>query len=238
MLDGPLAKLERAARHIDELREAIDAFRDTQPVSFPQCASGQSVRIEVPENLPIQLSIVAGDVLHNLRSALDQLACQLPTSDGGTDDKAYFPFGRNAQNFESELKSKAGKLSDDAKDFLRALAPYRGGNDFLRAVHDLNIIDKHRAVLDFGPLTAVKGEPIGEPTRFEWLPDFSAINPDSTHVPLTFQPVYDYAIVMSFDVIFRDNTLFGQEPAVAVLWRLHQIVEDILTEAISKFFGT
>src|SRR6478609_5813888 len=80
-LVGPLTKIERAKQHIVELNAVVQVFIDSKPYSSvtehdPQTA--QYVRrITKVEAVTPNVATVLGDILVNLRSALDHLAYQL-----------------------------------------------------------------------------------------------------------------------------------------------------------------
>ncbi len=61
---------------------------------------------------------------------------------------------------------KGGKISQAPKAIIDlimdVIKPYKGGNDALWALHDLNILDKHRILLPVMQLNAVNG------IRFEY----------------------------------------------------------------------
>src|SRR5882762_8309674 len=68
-------KVERAKKHIEDLQAAIVALEDTYRATVEQHpdATGQSLIHEFPEieNAFEDLSLIIGDAIHNLRSALD-----------------------------------------------------------------------------------------------------------------------------------------------------------------------
>ncbi len=70
---------------------------------------------------------------------MSAIAIQHSGSSRGT----YFPLGKTEQIFEDELREKTKKLPPGARDLIRGLRPYLGGNDLLWALHDLNRGDKH-----------------------------------------------------------------------------------------------
>jgi len=99
----------------------------------------------VPEDLPIMI----GEVLHNLRTALDHLAVALAVQHSGSSSGVYFPFGKSKDIFENEVRRKTKKLPRDAVNLIRSLKPYKGGNDLLWSIHDLNREDKHIRLAPF-----------------------------------------------------------------------------------------
>jgi hypothetical protein len=103
---------------------------------------------------------LAGDVIHNLRAALDHLAQQLallntPTLTQEKLRLIEFPI---AETFAKYKKSKAGKVEGIHPDAIKAidtLEPYGDGNGKFSALlwrlHALDNIDKHRTLFTFGP---------------------------------------------------------------------------------------
>jgi hypothetical protein len=91
---------------------------------------------------------IVGDAIHNLRSALDLMASELARINGRSDKSVYFPFSDSADTFDEAIKKKNfHRTGQDSVDLLREFSPYRGGNEDLRAIHDLDISDKHTALI-------------------------------------------------------------------------------------------
>jgi hypothetical protein len=75
-LRDPLLKLERARMHFVELREKADAFLATEPYAWSMEAEERAngtreyrVSASVDDYPPIELGLIAGDVVQNLRAA-------------------------------------------------------------------------------------------------------------------------------------------------------------------------
>ena len=98
--------------------------------------------------MPTELSAIIGDAIHNLRAALDLLACELVRLNGGSDEDVYFPFAADAIAFERKLKkSHIDRAGPAVVEHMKGLRAYKGGNVPLRALHDLDIADKHQMLL-------------------------------------------------------------------------------------------
>ncbi len=94
---------------------------------------------------------VIGDCTHNLRAALDLMACDLVRAAGGNDKHVYFPFAHQEADLEKMIKEKNfDRAGDDAVTLLKSFKPHRGGDELLRAMHDLDIEDKHKALIITG----------------------------------------------------------------------------------------
>ncbi|MDP3383382.1 MAG: hypothetical protein Q8S47_08660, partial [Phenylobacterium sp.] len=97
----------------------------------------------VDRRIPTALHVMVGEVLHNLRSALDNTLGAIALINYPSDAGVGFPFGRDVDAFKAEL-AKQKKLPSDARDIIAAAQPYQGGNHLLWALHELNRRDKHR----------------------------------------------------------------------------------------------
>jgi hypothetical protein len=178
---APLIKIARARKHLAELEAEIGVFLLTEPAHWTdprsrgRIASQALTRLTnrvraltrhtagvkdgAPES-PIQLTIVLppehlgaiiGDIIHNLRSALDLVACDLVRAAEGKDatvERVYFPFCQSAEDLEGMIRTRQfDRAGDRAVQVLCGLKPYRGGNAALRAIHDLDVQDKHTSLI-------------------------------------------------------------------------------------------
>jgi hypothetical protein len=151
-LTGPRLKLKRASYHLNELQRGVAAFLQSGPyeaVAQDNPETGmREARIRVKTPVPPALSAICGDVVHNLRAALDHLAGQLVIANSGQpDSNTEFPIGQAESHYEAIRDRKAKGFSKAALDILDGLKPYKGGNDALWRVHQLDIVDKHRLLL-------------------------------------------------------------------------------------------
>ena len=96
------AKVERAKQHLDDLKVVRDRFIQSEPYLVdskenpdPRYVDFYLTNIEAPPN---EIGLVTGDVIHNLRSALDHLAYQLVLVNGATPTRqTCFPIFDSAQ---------------------------------------------------------------------------------------------------------------------------------------------
>ena len=77
-LPGPWAKVDRAIEHLKALDLGCQVFLEKKPyyvaAEFEPDAGRHAVLLRVRQPVPLALSVVVGDFLHDLRSALDQAA--------------------------------------------------------------------------------------------------------------------------------------------------------------------
>lgn len=174
-------KLERAETHLEELKKAIEAYFDKKPcvivveqfTGMPSHVRSQAWTARVRNPVPLKLASIIGDVVHNLRASLDLLACDLVRLHGGPTKDVYFPFCEKSADLKHVIKRR--RLDRAGRDIvaeIENLQPYRGGNAALRAIHDMDILDKHRALLPIiGAVSVPLGSIVGVPKTFavrEW----------------------------------------------------------------------
>ncbi|HEY1751724.1 MAG TPA: hypothetical protein VGG29_10695 [Caulobacteraceae bacterium] len=151
-------KLRRAAKHIAELEvlavEHIKMQRKSMPppLEAPQFADAEGqIVFHGPMMLhgpPEDFGAIVGDVIHNLRAALDLLASDLVRKGGGNPNNVYFPFCDKPQDLQKVVKDRNfHRAGPKAIALLEEFKPYRGGNTALRAIHDLDIQDKHKTLI-------------------------------------------------------------------------------------------
>lgn len=163
-LAGVVEKFNRAKEQFDEFRVELDAFLDAEPE--PYFSRGEFdhdswewiERFQVRREFPLRLGVILGDCIHNLRSALDHLICQvtlldLPdgASSDGVCDKTQFPIICDGERkFEDRAKRMIPGLNADHRALVKHLQPYHAGNDAhrhpLAVLASLSNADKHRLV--------------------------------------------------------------------------------------------
>jgi hypothetical protein len=162
-LDGVRGKIARAKRHLAELKEVTERAVHPDSYETPREDDGEIgkyiYRVYGVPAIDPKWSVITGDVLFNLRSALEHLAWQLVLLDGGTPtDETKFPILKSPPNkggvpVPVQLKPKISRA--DILDALDRSQPYRRLNgtpqEFwssqLWALNELHNIDKHRLLL-------------------------------------------------------------------------------------------
>jgi len=150
-------KIARTKKHLQELDAEITSFFSTKPFrlvvepwelneKLGYVTHAWVVRIS--GMLAPTVSTIIGDIFHNLRTSLDVLACDLVRIAGKSDKGVYFPFCDDATGLPEMIKRRnLHRAGPEVVKIISDLKPYRGGNDALRAIHDMNILDKHRALV-------------------------------------------------------------------------------------------
>jgi hypothetical protein len=153
-----LLKVERAKKHLRDLEADVQAFNKTSPYVVQTKRDPQSRRliyyVASVKEVPTILAAITGDVLQNLRSALDHLAYELVligTGGSGPTRHVYFPISDDAAKYKADTPGKVQGMRQEAVRAIDAIKPYGGGgNDALWRLHRLNNIDKHRTLILVG----------------------------------------------------------------------------------------
>jgi hypothetical protein len=150
------AKLERAKRHYAELETTLASFFAIKPYKISTRRNSERKLVyylsEVTD-IPVEMSLITGDVIQNLRSALDHLAYDLwfkEANGQGRDDKIYFPIDKDQASYNRNKAGKTQGITTQSLAIIDSLNPYPGGNDALWRIHALNNRDKHRLLVTVG----------------------------------------------------------------------------------------
>lgn len=174
-LRGAWAKWERAVEHhtalIEAGREWLDRPAFDVAVNYDAALEAHVASFVVLHRPPPHLGAIAGDCLHNLRSALDLLAWQLAHrrwGDGGIPedrfDEVSFPIARPHDTHERFARRKALKhVSADVSKMIIDFQRF-GAHEPLLMLGVLSNVDKHRLIL-IGAATVRLRD-----TRFAWEP--------------------------------------------------------------------
>ena len=171
LLEGCRAKLGRARHHQDRLGELVDQCLR------PMLGGGLKVQISneidargkwsvskvgsIPAFDGTEMSLVVGDLVHNLRTALDHLACACVRDSGNepTDQNAFpinerVPTGRWLERF----KAKLARMDSVYVDAITNLQPYKHPDTEeawkLLRLATLDNLDKHKLLV---PIAATSG---------------------------------------------------------------------------------
>lgn len=169
---GIQAKLDRSEEHFDVLDDHIGTYLRKQPYSFAgeEHTEGDyyhwSTWMDVGELPPDEIwGPIIGDVVHNLRSALDHLAWQLATEQARADTprRIEFPIFLDDPANDPDIRRALTKilncLRPESHAVIDAAQPYKTGNTHhpLWLLQALWNTDKHRTLHTAGFL-------FGDPT--------------------------------------------------------------------------
>lgn len=152
------SKLVRAQTHLGELHSRINAWLASAPYTTQAeiAADRLSWRLtlKVTQQPPvIEWSTIAGDCVHNLRSALDAAVWEFATLDGSMPPhpkSLYFPIVVDKNRWDAAVRSQLAGVPEEyvhriesVQPFNHVAAPER--RSALELLHQLDIDDKHRA---------------------------------------------------------------------------------------------
>jgi hypothetical protein len=223
-LAGIRAKLARADEQLDRLDDELAVFAEQHPYDFrgdvePDAGRWAAYFI-LKKPLPVELSVTVGDIVHNLRSALDHIAYALvpdPTR------RTNFPIFDEPDDFFCAVKLPAKRnrgplagLDPESPAFalIEGAQPYMGGHppdtDPLRILSALNNEDKHRAIVACN--TALTEEPSPE-AAIVGMKDVEVADEYTIHV--------NRALKNDTEIMFCEVTITGDDPEVQVGYEFH-----------------
>jgi hypothetical protein len=145
-------KIQRAKKHLRDLAADLLAARNVRTTVVGTKVDAHTGRtsqgfVTLPR-LPIDAVATAGDIVHNLRSALDHLAYQMVIVGSGSEPsrRVEFPIAKDSATYEAEKARKVKGMRQLAIQAIDNVKPYKGGNDALWKIHELDNIDKHRTL--------------------------------------------------------------------------------------------
>ena len=154
LFPGPMLKVKRAQSHIADLEALFHSFNRDNPhrieVHENVDTPGLKIRGVFDKPLPPIAATILGDAIHNLRTALDHLACRLVEYSGGKiTRRTAFPIYKTEAGLNDGLASKLGGTPNEIHDLVKSIKPYktdgagRAGNLLIWGLSELDIMDKH-----------------------------------------------------------------------------------------------
>jgi len=234
-LDNIYAKLARADQHIGQLQIEIDSLIGAAPYSTIVDMEPDAVedfrRMLSEIDVPPRIAIVAGEAIHQTRSALDHLASELVLINGRTISKAtQFPIYQCRPANRDDATSYAARtegMTISAKAIIDGLQPFNStdpDNHPLALLQRLNNRDKHQALL----VTVAAPRPIVlhdvEGSTLEDSPDDHA-NWHTTLLDMNVQRAFGAYVV------FPEYGTAVNQPVVYSVYRLLAYVSHIVVPA-------
>jgi hypothetical protein len=163
-LDGAYKRVNRASKHLNDLKQEIKLFRqnkingisiDYQRIRSPikrnefiYIRNARSRPIPVPQ----EFSILIGEIIYNLRAALDYLVYELACFDSKQEiERTQFPIDNSPERFDTrscEIKDKGRDkylrgVSPEHVAAIKRLQPFNGCQ-WTERLRDISNPDKHR----------------------------------------------------------------------------------------------
>lgn len=148
-LESSVLKIKRAESLSIDLKHILDQWEKRVPFeTIVERQEGYISRLSIRQRIPLPegASLICGDIVHNLRCALDHLAWYEAKYHGFESPHIYFPVFSDERKFEKIISSSLKGYSKDFKVFLRSQQPFAGKNRILLDLVRLDNIDKHRVL--------------------------------------------------------------------------------------------
>ncbi len=149
-------KIERAGTHLEELERLLATEKPyIYVVDTDWSEKKRYTQARAVQPVLDRASTICGDVVHNLRTALDHAFWERvsPFTMGDKERKQIqFPFTQDVAKLPKLLESKfADRVGAAFVQALTALGPHggSGGNEDLCLIDALDIMDKHRLLIPF-----------------------------------------------------------------------------------------
>ncbi len=243
MFLSPKLRLDRAKEHVIELETRIKTFFCNEPCPFVIKPDPEQIfKFEFIDPIP-HFDAIAADAVDNLRSVLDQAwyAIAFRSEAKKREETAYFPFADNRTKFDKMIDRGCEKFPKEIISFVRALQPYKGGNNLLWALNRECVRNKHNILCWLGNFMG--GWHVYHP---EITSQMIISNPrwDDRNNEIVIEIIGDktrseYNIKLCFSEAFYGADTMAGKPAITVLRQLTSMVESILMgfEAETKRLG-
>jgi hypothetical protein len=255
-------RLDRALYHLESFKAERAAWREERPhrfwTEFDAKRGKKVIWAQVIKPPPASLSLIAGDCIHNLRAALNNLAFELalakakgPLPSKVADDSGFPIFHKDPVNNPNSLKKfndMTRGIDPLAKAVIEGLQPYKRGDRFrsdpLWQLNRLEAIDKHRLphVITLNNLSALS---FFEPNGIGIDEIEVALRYFDSSAPIAEYPAFDSTgaevhvnFTAAFDVCFSKGVpdRLVSESIVATLEGFHRyIINEVLPPLVDPF---
>ena len=216
--------------------------------------AGKTTCLKVKKNKPIpdSFSLIIGDAVHNLRSSLDQLMWEVLAPFSPDPEKVQFPFCKKADRLKSVIKNREAHLAgpqvikaiEDAK-------PYPCSDNTLFGIHQMDIADKHKLLIEADQLTfphlndipgihqgtwyanwfdvsALKAGKDGVITSFDYTLPLTRAERRRRGVQKTLRAKREKVIPANFTIIFGAGLPFEGQRVIPVLLVAYADVQNVI----------
>jgi hypothetical protein len=240
-IDRIRLKVERAKEHIADLDDAIRRFGESEPyeISTKEKTAIEQTAFYVAKINPVpdHISLILGDAVHNLRSALDHLAWQLVEAGGGVPDRdTMFPIYQTPKRYAAVLKG--GKIKGahpGAVKLISAMQPYPTRDQTLWEINRLDIVDKHQLIVTVTLL--YKGWKVdtlasGHVLEFPQEAPYSLVAGDELfNLPTsTYKRENHKNFKFSVDVAFGESEIVAGKPTLETVKKMADFVDGLVTQ--------
>jgi hypothetical protein len=245
-LIGPKSKIEWAVAHITDFEKTIHANQGSSffslTVELNPARTEESVKLQV-KPIPPVFGVMTGNVIYNLRSALDHLANALVVLGGGTGSSSlHFPIVRAPDGFETHRSGpKIRKFAPAAWRMMADLQPYKPGYELLGALNALRNLDAHTSLVDsIRPLYGLaRWDPINHRQEMMQVPDWQSIKKGviiSSGLPGT-QAKQQFEFLVPVGIAFGEIETIKGQSILPTLRQFGDLVKSIVENFERRFFS-
>jgi hypothetical protein len=247
-------KLDRASYHLDSLdakvRQWSERHTHRYDSHFDRESGKQIVHIRFAEPVPAEFRLIIGDCLHNLRSALNNLAYELAVGHHGSsplpgslDRRSEFPIFGDREWTPRERRNKIGCIHPRAQAIINRLQSHNRGDEFaldpLWKLHELSNMDKHRAPhitqvavstwADFPDAPHLPGTIHINLGPFEDRSEIASYAPHTSAIAERFDPEVHMDPLLTFDIFFgKGSAASGWRCTDALRWIERHVVNNVV----------
>ncbi|MFJ4036255.1 hypothetical protein [Streptomyces griseoluteus] len=207
----PILKLAHAAQCKAELESRISLWSAGRPIDTDYSLSEDrrrwQTRLRVRSAPPSQeWSLILGDMLYSLRSALDACVWEFAHIDGASPPKpklVQFPVVRDRADWNKALRERLQSVPQEIAERIEMLQPFNRppeqvDADPLICLTDLNNLDKHRASIE----VSIDPHNIQQNVSTSWASEEAAERNAPPNITYHFPDLVDQALVV--DTKFND----------------------------------
>jgi hypothetical protein len=262
-------KLNRARHHLDDLNSEITTWSKSNHYRISKQRDPNRPEyldiFAVVEKVPLDpISLLIGDVLHNLSGALDHLAYALAEANPANAkplakeiaEHSEFPIigdinskriaGAGQRMFDEAKRKKLRGITPEAQAVIEELQPYQRGNKFtsdpLWTLYELSNIDKHRLLLVgtcFCEGTIVHGEfadqPWAQGRNIRVYGGFVDVKTKIASIAVTPEREKDVEVTPMMDIFFKCGCTVDAKSVIATLKGIFNHIAIVVIQRLAKF---
>jgi hypothetical protein len=209
-LTGPLARVARAEEHLAELQRQIASLKwenmrafipqfDLEPPHYLKLIPIPDLMVDAQVDMGIRI----GEILYNLRGALDYLVYRLWWLDSGSapllEDFTQFPIEGSSDRFKVRRKTWLKKIDDVHAAMIERAQPYNTVR-WSKALQTFNNWDKHRGFVD------IEGRVTGTAFARPIDANFDEIRAPIQRAQHPIHGEVDVKVHLSVSIQFKDGT--------------------------------
>jgi hypothetical protein len=148
--DGPRAKLDRAHEHLEKLKSELERDRQLNRYGFADSCDLQTrecvLYINAPGYLFARYSVLAGEAIGQMRSALDHIIWQLVPAP--VEQVTGMPVVRDHKDYQKRAAAMIAGINNSAATIIEAAQPFNdgGAKSRLYILNEMWKRDKHRVL--------------------------------------------------------------------------------------------